>query len=110
MSTASMDFRACIALYLSFCKGSAIVSTRRYEVRVNDTTHNNAKPSQMMALPRLATSATNAGQANTTTEVAYLSSARGSAKWNARAIAAHKATRKTESAIGQRISRTALLT
>src|SRR5436190_15022445 len=78
-------------------------STERYERRA-DTTHNTVKPNQMRAWRRLSISATNAGQANTTTDVAYLAFDRASAKWKARAIAAQTGTRKAASTIGQRLS------
>jgi len=74
------------------------------EASVNEVMLQNANPTQMMALRRASTSATNAGQANTTTEVAYLSSGSANAKWNAIANAAHKLTRRGASTTGQRRS------
>src|SRR5262245_33138717 len=50
-----------------------LYSLKRYQLCTNEMAQHTAKPSQMTALPRLSTSATNAGQANTTTDVAYLS-------------------------------------
>src|SRR5262245_55021363 len=82
----------------------AFQSNRRYELRANDTTQHTANPSQMMPLRCRSTSATNAGQANTTNDVAYLSPREGSAKWNANAIAAHRTTKKATSTVGQRLS------
>src|SRR5438477_11145119 len=86
----------------------AIQSNKRYELRANDTTQHTANPSQMTPLRCRSTSATNAGQANTTKDVAYLSVCTslctGSAKWNAMAIAAHRRTKKAASTVGLRLS------
>src|SRR5262245_51193310 len=75
-----------------------------YELRVNDKKQHAAKPSQMKTLPRLSTSATNAGQAKTTIDVAYLSLRMGRAKSNARAIAHHRVTKKIASTGCQHLS------